>query len=141
MIQRGKGRPFKAGQSGNPAGRPKGALNHTTRAALSLMDGEAEEITRKVIDAAKSGDMTAIRLILDRIVPPRKSNPIHINLPDIADITSINQAHNIILGAVAKGELLPDEGQIISGLVLSHGKILNTLQFEERIAALEARNP
>ena len=63
---------FKPGQSGNPAGRPKGACHRTTLAIEALLDGEGEAITRKAIEAAKAGDMVAIRLVLDRICPPRK---------------------------------------------------------------------
>jgi len=39
---------FKTGQSGNPGGRPKGALNKATLATQALLDGEAEALTRKV---------------------------------------------------------------------------------------------
>ena len=53
---------FKAGQSGNPAGRPKGARNRTTLAIEALLDGEAEELARKVIEKAREGDMTALKL-------------------------------------------------------------------------------
>jgi hypothetical protein len=53
---------FKPGQSGNPKGRPKGALNKTTRAAMVLLENEAEDLTRAVIERAKSGDITALRL-------------------------------------------------------------------------------
>ena len=62
---------FKPGQSGNPAGRPKGARHRTTMAIEALLEGEGEAITRKAIEAAKAGDMVAIRLVLDRICPPR----------------------------------------------------------------------
>jgi len=37
---------FKPGQSGNPAGKPRGARNHATRAILNLIEGGAEEITK-----------------------------------------------------------------------------------------------
>lgn len=30
---------FKPGQSGNPAGKPRGARNHATRAILNLIEG------------------------------------------------------------------------------------------------------
>ena len=33
---------FKTGQSGNPGGRPKGALNKATLATQALLEGEAE---------------------------------------------------------------------------------------------------
>ena len=57
-----RGRPFVKGQSGNPKGKPKGVRNRLTLAAEALLDGEAETITRKAVELAKDGDMTAIRL-------------------------------------------------------------------------------
>jgi hypothetical protein len=47
--QRGKGRPFMKGVSGNPAGKPPGARNRTTLAVQELLDGEAEKLTRKCV--------------------------------------------------------------------------------------------
>ena len=63
---------FKPGTSGNPSGKPAGARNKTTLAVEALLDGEAEYLTRKAIELAKAGDMAALRLCLDRIVPARK---------------------------------------------------------------------
>jgi hypothetical protein len=53
---------FKPGQSGNPKGRPKGALNKTTRAARVLLENEAADLTRKLVELGKGGDLTALRL-------------------------------------------------------------------------------
>jgi hypothetical protein len=39
-----RGRPFQPGQSGNPRGKPKGALNQATRAAQELLDGKAQAL-------------------------------------------------------------------------------------------------
>jgi Family of unknown function (DUF5681) len=61
--------PFEPGQSGNPAGKAKGTRNKVTLAIEALLDGEAEALTRKAIELAKAGDMAALRLCLDRIVP------------------------------------------------------------------------
>jgi Family of unknown function (DUF5681) len=46
--------PFEPGQSGNPAGKPKGTRNKTTLAVEALLDGEAETLTRKAIELAKA---------------------------------------------------------------------------------------
>jgi hypothetical protein len=57
-----RGKPFARGASGNPAGKPQGARHKTPLAVEALLDGEAEELTRKAIELAKAGDMRAIWL-------------------------------------------------------------------------------
>jgi hypothetical protein len=64
-----RGRPFERGRSGNPSGRPKGHRNKATMAIEELLDGEAEGLARKVIDKALEGDMAALRLCLERLLP------------------------------------------------------------------------
>ncbi len=131
---------FKPGQSGNPAGKPKGARNHATRSVLKLIEGGAEEITRTVIDAAKGGDMGAARFILERIVPTAKERPVSLALPDTTTAGGIADAQAAILQAVAVGELLPGEGSVLAGIVEARRKALETQELEQRIAALEASN-
>jgi len=70
------GRKFQPGQSGNPNGRPKGSRNVATLALESLLDGEAEALTRKAVELALTGDIAALRLCLDRILPPRKDRSV-----------------------------------------------------------------
>jgi Family of unknown function (DUF5681) len=72
---------FKPGQSGNPKGRSQGSRNAATIAIEALLDGEAEALTRKAIELGLAGDMTALRLCLDRIVPPRKDRYVAFSLP------------------------------------------------------------
>jgi len=75
---------YKAGQpSNNPAGRPKGCLNKITLAVREPLNGDAEAITQAAIAAAKKGDVTAIRLCMDRIDPPRRDRYVSFRLPKI----------------------------------------------------------
>lgn len=60
-------------QSGNPAGKPKGARHKTTLTADRLMQDDVGEIANAVITAALKGDMMAAKIILDRIAPVRRS--------------------------------------------------------------------
>jgi len=61
-----RGKPFKPGQSGNPAGKPPGSLNKATRTAQTLLDGEVEGLPRKAIELALSGDMETAQRIVDQ---------------------------------------------------------------------------
>ena len=71
MADKRRGRPFEPGHPGGP-GRPAGSRNRASLAADALLDGEAEELTRKCIELAKTGDTTALRLCMERIAPVRK---------------------------------------------------------------------
>lgn len=134
-----RGRPFEPGQSGNPAGKPKGARHATTRLVESLLDGEAEEITRKAIELAKNGDGPVLRLVLERLAPARRDAPISIELPPIETVAEAKAASAAVLTAVASGEISPGEGQSVMALLVSHKMIVEATDFEARIAALEAR--
>ena len=81
LVARPRGRPFAPGTSGNPNGRPRGARNKATLAAEALLEGEAEALTRKLVDKAKEGDNGALRFCLDRICPPRRDRVVTIEMP------------------------------------------------------------
>lgn len=119
---------FKPGQSGNPGGKPRGTRHKTTVAAEALLDGEAERLTRKAVEVAMTGDVTALRLCLERIVPPRRDRPVLFNLPPLTT------------AAVAAGDLTPTEAGDLSALVERFVKVLEAADFEQRLAALEAAN-
>src|SRR5919199_5444647 len=105
-----RGRPFPKGVSGNPAGRPKGLRNRATLAAEALLDGEAEALTRKAIEMAKAGDCAAIRLCMERLVPPRKDRPVMFDLPRLETASDSVKAAAAIPQGVASGDLTPTEG-------------------------------
>lgn len=112
-----QGGPYKKGQSGNPAGRPKGSLNQTTLACQELLDGEAEAITRKAVKMALQGDITALRLCLERIVPPRKERPVMANLPIIKKNSDFPTFTTALLAAVTSGEVTIGEAQGLLSIV------------------------
>ena len=132
-----KGR-FAKGFAQNPTGRKAGSRNKATQAALSLMEGQLEQITQTLIDAALDGDMTAIRLILERLVPPCKEKALpQTPLPAVTDAQSLPKLTAAILGAVADGRITPGEGQSLAALANTHAKNLELAELEQRIAALE----
>jgi hypothetical protein len=124
---------------GNP-GRPAGARHRATQAALALLDGEAEGLTRKAIQAALDGDMTALRLCLERIAPAPKDSPVAFDLPRIESAADAARAAGAVLEAVGAGELTPGEGARVMALIETYRRTLETTEIETRLAALEGRN-
>ena len=123
--------------TGNP-GKPKGARHHTTRAVEALMNGEAEAITRAMIEAAVGGDIQSAKFILERVGPaPRKDVPVMLDLPEITTAADITQAMARIVEAVATGEMTPIEGNAVSGLIEGFRKTLETEELARRLEALE----
>src|SRR5262249_3899919 len=62
---------FVKGQSGNPAGRPRGARNKATIMLENMLHGDAEAIIGKAVELAKVGDPVALRICMDRLAPRR----------------------------------------------------------------------
>ena len=59
---------YVKGQSGNPAGRPKGSQNRHV-AFREAVDASLGDLVDVLISRALSGDMVAMRLLLERTVP------------------------------------------------------------------------
>ncbi len=128
-----RGRPFAAG---NP-GRPKGARHKITRAVEALLEGEAEALTRKAVEAALDGDMTALRLCLDRLAPARRDAPVRFDLGPLDGPTAALEATAKAIEAMAEGELTPTEAAAVVGLLEAYRKAFETVEIERRLAALE----
>jgi hypothetical protein len=122
---------------GNP-GKPKGTRHKATRAALALLDGEAEALTRQAVTMALGGDATALRLCLERIAPPRRDTPVTFALPPMQSARDAAQAAAAVLAAVAEGELTPTEGAHVMGLVETWRRTFEATEIEARLAALES---
>ena len=104
-----QGGRFPPGQSGNPLGRPVGSRNKATLLLADLIDGEGEDVVRALVTAAKSGDVSAGRALLDRLVPPRKDRPVVFALPALQTATDAAKAMAALTAAVANGALMPSE--------------------------------
>ena len=127
---------FRKGASGNPTGRPKSEIVILRE---RLAEG-APDVVQAVLDAAKDGDMTAAKLVLDRLCPPLKSiaQPVHLTLPHDASPLTVAKA---VISATASGMLPPD---VSAQLVTALGtlcRIEETEELRDRITALENAIP
>ena len=130
---------FKKGESGNPKGKPKGARHKTTQLAYAMMEGGLEAILDQVVAKAKTGDMLACRMILDKIIPTQKDRTIAIELPPIATVDGVGRAQSEILQAVVDGDITPNEGERIAAIVECRRRAIETVELESRITELEGK--
>jgi hypothetical protein len=109
-------------------------------AAEALLDGEAEALTRKVIELAKAGNLAALRLCFERLLPPRRGRAVAFDLPAINSATDAAVASSAILTACAEGTLTPGEATDVMGLIQTHLHAIELTDHEARLGALERAN-
>jgi len=115
---------YHKGQSGNPAGKPKGA--NKTQKLLSA----APAILDAMVEQAKAGDTQAARVILERCLPALKPEA----RPPAAPVPTEPDA---ILAAVAQGQMTPDQGELLMNVLLMQGKIQEATEIMARLEAVE----
>jgi hypothetical protein len=132
-MRKPRGRPF---QPGNP-GRPLGSKNRVTQTLEQLAEGQAEKIFQKVSELAQAGDVPCLRMMLDRIWPPRKAPPINVTMPPINSSQDVLAAIAAIFKSLGEGRLTPDEIMALSSVVGRSIQVIEHQDLERRIAALE----
>ena len=102
-----------------------------------LLEDDGEALARKAIDLAKGGDLAALRMCMDRLMPARKHEPVAVDLPRLDTAADTVTAARTIVAAVAAGELTPSEAADIAKVVDIYVRALATQGFEERLVKLE----
>ena len=90
-----------------------------------LLLPNAEEVVAKVVDMAKKGDATALRICIDRLLPPIKARDEPVAVPSLTG--SLSDRGRVVLDALAGEQLTPDQA----------GAILSVIAPQARIVALE----
>lgn len=126
---------FQKGQSGNPSGRPKGALGMAGRLRAAIQ-GDAEQIIQSLITQAKGGDTAAAKLLLDRVCPALKPEAQAVDLEQLATGSLIEKA-GAVLSAAGAGELAPDVAAQLVQSVATLAKVAEIDQLQQRLESLE----
>jgi hypothetical protein len=132
-VRKARGRPFKPG---NP-GRPPGSKNKITQMVEQLAEGQAEQLIQKVLELAQAGDVACLRMILDRLWPLRKGQPVNVVMPPINTPQDVVSAIASIWTGIRDGRLTPDEASALSIVVDRSVQAIELHDMTRRIAALE----
>jgi hypothetical protein len=130
--------PFAPGQSGNPSGRPKGSGDKRLH-IKKLLNDNLESVFRKAIDMAMEGDMTAIKLVIDKGFPTPRSCAENLDI-EVGNVKTqgdlIKVIEQVMLKAI-NGDLPEDQGKIIASLTKTMSELHKLGELEERIKQLE----
>ena len=127
---------FPKGQSGNPSGRPKGIPDRRTE-LRRLLEPHASELVQKLVELAKAGDTTALRICIDRLIPPLRASDASIKRPGL--LGSLTDQGNAVMAAIGSGNLPPDTGSTLMQALGTLARITEADELEKRVQSLEER--
>ena len=132
-----RGRPFEPGNKFG-RGRPRGSRNRRNLKALHLMEEHSESLMRKALVLALQGDISMLRMFVDRLVPRVKDLPVKVDSLPTNTISELVQAQGSVLQQVTSGRLTPSQGQQVNELLESRRRFVETAELERRVQALES---
>src|SRR4051794_25359737 len=131
-------RQWPKGVSGNLAGRPRGSRNKTTLAMEALLEQGAEQLINKAMTMALAGDIAAMRLCLERILPARRDRLVHLDLPPIGTAQEISGAMSTIFMAIGEGQITPGEGEMMANVLATQSNVFKAEELESRLEKVES---
>ena len=125
---------FKPGQSGNPAGRPKGIIDKRWALRKRLEDA-SETLVDEAIRRAIEGDSGLMRALLRKLIPTAKpeSASVEFDLPE----ARLSEQAEAVLRAMSSGTMSPTVGSDLLQSLAQAARIKETDELEERISRLE----
>lgn len=129
---------YRPGESGNKSGRPLGSKNKRTQ-LIELLVPHAEKLVEKAIELALSGDVNALRLCMERLIPKAAHEHVTLNF----DMSQINKQEYLmefgreILTAVTNGDITPAEAKTLSSMADTHRRLIENGEMKQMLDEIE----
>lgn len=125
---------FKKGQSGNPYGKKPGTHNKRTVLA-KLLEPHAENLINKAVELALEGDVNALKLCVDRLLPRITSQPVEFDMSefDIENIDNLSVIGKKIISAIYIGNISPEEGQRLMNILDNQRKLIEHVDMSRKL--------
>jgi hypothetical protein len=103
-----------------------------------LVAGDAEELSQKMIELAKQGNVRCLEYCLDRLLPKRRGRPLDLQLPRINSVHDVMAAMAAVTTAVNNGGVTAEEVAHLVQLFEVYTKIITSHDILARLEALES---
>jgi len=108
------------------------------RRLRGLLSPHADQLVGKAVQLALEGNVPAIRLCMERLVPPLRASDQPVRLPALQG--SLADQAQQLMTAVAAGEITPDTAASLMQVLAAQARIIEISELEQRIASLEGAN-
>jgi hypothetical protein len=128
----------------NSNGRPKSECVRLTKAARERFDRQLAEGLDDIFAAwfaagTMEKDTQALSLLVSRAVPIRKGVPVNFKTRPLSSPVECAAAFGDVLAGISKGELTPEEGNMIGALIERRANLFHTVELQDEINALKAQ--
>ena len=136
ITARTSGKPFLPGNRFGK-GRPAGSRNKATLLLEQIVESEGEGVVRTMIQRAKKGDPTCMKLTVERAYPVRRERPMHLDLPEIRTAEDLPAAFRAVMRALAQGDITSEQAERVTRILEFGRKAIETGDLARGLAEVQ----
>jgi hypothetical protein len=102
-----------------------------------LVSGNAEELSQKMIELAKQGNVRCLEFLVERLLPKPGGRPLDLQLPSINSVRDVMAAMATITTAVNNGDVTAEQTANLIRYFEGYANIVTTHDLVVRVEALE----
>jgi len=127
---------YQKDASDDRAAAAAGSLAYASRTAQAQLDGHAPALISRTIDLALRGNIVALRICMERILPPRKDRAVSFDSPAVQSAADAEQLIGLVTRAMARGDVTPREAHEIARTIEIYLETEFAARMEREVAEL-----